>query len=91
MAVMREAGECPAGIRLRGLIVVLWRAGLRISEALALSEGDLVSSQAAGRFWFAAARAVAVARSAWTSGAGSSFAPGLSIGSHCPSGRSSAW
>jgi site-specific recombinase XerD len=41
MAVMREAGERPAGIRLRGLIVVLWRAGLRISEALALSEGDL--------------------------------------------------
>jgi integrase len=40
MAVMREAGESPAGIRLRGLIVVLWRAGLRISEALALAEGD---------------------------------------------------
>src|ERR1700712_509000 len=29
------------GCRLRGLIVVLWRAGLRIHEALALSEGDL--------------------------------------------------
>jgi integrase len=27
--------------RLRGLIVVLWRAGLRISEALALAERDL--------------------------------------------------
>ena len=27
--------------RLRGIIVVLWRAGLRISEALALSETDL--------------------------------------------------
>jgi site-specific recombinase XerC len=27
--------------RWRGLIVVLWRAGLRISEALALSESDL--------------------------------------------------
>jgi len=25
---------------LRGLIVVLWRAGLRISEALALAESD---------------------------------------------------
>lgn len=29
------------GIRLCGLIVVLWRAGLRISEALALTESDL--------------------------------------------------
>src|SRR5215203_4666754 len=41
MAVMREAGQGPPGIRLRALIVVLWRAGLRISEALALAEGDL--------------------------------------------------
>ena len=39
--MMRQAGERPAGLRLRGLIVVLWRAGLRISEALALSKGDL--------------------------------------------------
>ena len=29
------------GTRVRGLIVVLWRAGLRISEALGLSERDL--------------------------------------------------
>jgi integrase len=28
-------------MRLRGLIIVLWRAGLRISEALALAETDL--------------------------------------------------
>jgi len=41
MAVMREAGQGPPGIRLRALIVVLWRAGLRISGALALAEGDL--------------------------------------------------
>ena len=27
--------------RLRGVIIVLWRAGLRISEALALAESDL--------------------------------------------------
>ena len=38
---MRTAGERPDGIRLRGVIVVLWRAGLRISEALALAETDL--------------------------------------------------
>jgi site-specific recombinase XerD len=41
VAVMRSAGEGPHGHRLRGLIVVLWRAGLRIHEALALTEGDL--------------------------------------------------
>jgi site-specific recombinase XerD len=41
VAVMRHAGEHPHGLRLRGLIVVLWRAGLRIAEALALNEPDL--------------------------------------------------
>jgi site-specific recombinase XerD len=41
VAVMRAAGEGPQGVRLRGIIVVLWRAGLRISEALALNETDL--------------------------------------------------
>jgi hypothetical protein len=35
------AGETTRGRRLRVLIVVLWRAGLRISEALALAEADL--------------------------------------------------
>jgi len=38
---MRAAGHRIHGRRLRGLIVVLWRAGLRISEALALGEADL--------------------------------------------------
>jgi site-specific recombinase XerD len=38
---MKQAGDGVFGRRLRGLIVVLWRAGLRISEALALTEGDL--------------------------------------------------
>jgi site-specific recombinase XerD len=38
---MRAAGDSPEGVRLRGIIVVLRRAGLRISEALALSETDL--------------------------------------------------
>jgi site-specific recombinase XerC len=41
VAVMRAAGETIHGQRLRGQIVVLWRAGLRISEALALTEPDL--------------------------------------------------
>ncbi len=39
--MVRAAGSDPDGLRLRGLIVVLWRAGLRISEALALTESDL--------------------------------------------------
>ena len=41
VAVMRQAGERVHGDRVRGLIVVLWRAGLRIQEALALTESDL--------------------------------------------------
>ena len=41
IAVMRQAGDRAPGDRMRGLIVVLWRAGLRIQEALALSESDL--------------------------------------------------
>ena len=41
VAVMRRAGDAVHGRRLRGLIVVLRRAGLRIHEALALAEADL--------------------------------------------------
>jgi site-specific recombinase XerD len=35
------------GARLRALIVILWRAGLRIGEALDLTETDLVASRGA--------------------------------------------
>jgi integrase len=41
VAVMRLTGERLHGWRLRALIVVLWRGGLRIHEALALTEHDL--------------------------------------------------
>src|SRR5215217_2758795 len=41
VSVMRHAGDGVHGRRLRGLVVVLWRAGLRICEALALAEADL--------------------------------------------------
>src|SRR5205823_11711530 len=41
VAVMRQAGTSTQGLRARALIVVLWRAGLRIGEALALTEPDL--------------------------------------------------
>jgi len=38
VAVMREAQRARYGHRLTGLIVVPWRAGLRINEALSLTE-----------------------------------------------------
>ena len=47
IAVMRTAGDRPDGLRLRGVIVVLWRAGLRVSEALALAESDLDKTRGA--------------------------------------------
>jgi site-specific recombinase XerD len=47
IAVMKQAGDRPHGLRARGLIVVLWRAGLRIAEALALAESDLEPAQGA--------------------------------------------
>ena len=39
--MMHAAGDSPHGRRLRGLIVILWRAGLRLHEALARAEADL--------------------------------------------------
>jgi integrase len=41
VAVMRTVGDNADAHRLRALIVLLWRAGLRISEALSLQESDL--------------------------------------------------
>jgi hypothetical protein len=41
VAVMRQAGEAAHGARMRALIMLLWRAGLRINEALTVSEHDL--------------------------------------------------
>jgi hypothetical protein len=41
VAVMRQAADDRHGWRLRAMIVVLWRAGLRIQEALALAEHDV--------------------------------------------------
>jgi site-specific recombinase XerD len=39
--VMRQAGHDRHGLRVRALVAVLWRGGLRISEALALNETDV--------------------------------------------------
>ena len=41
VAVMRHTAEDRHGWRLRAMIIVLWRAGLRVQEALALAEHDL--------------------------------------------------
>ena len=42
VAVMRQAGSGVFGARACGLVVMLWRAGLRISEALSLAEPTLI-------------------------------------------------
>jgi integrase len=47
IAVMRAAGQDADGARLRALIVILWRAGLRIGEALGRAETDLDASRGA--------------------------------------------
>jgi len=88
IAVMREAGENSHGRRLRGLIVILWRAGLRIQEALALTEP--ISTHAAAHSWSGAARAGAGARLAWTHGDGNNSGPGLTCGASSRSVRCSA-
>jgi site-specific recombinase XerC len=41
VAVTRVAGQARYGARLNGLIIVLWRAGLRMHEAPSLLESDL--------------------------------------------------
>ena len=41
VSVMRHACEDPHGWRIRAMIVILWRGGLRVQEALALNERDL--------------------------------------------------
>jgi integrase len=69
IAVMRTIGARRApGHRLRALIVLLWRAGLRISEALSLQESDWIAL--AARSSSGVAKAASVARSGWTAGPG---------------------
>lgn len=40
-ALLRSCNRGPTGARNRALLVLLWRAGLRVAEALALREADL--------------------------------------------------
>ena len=88
VAVMRAAGDSPEGVRLRGIMVVLWRAGLRISEALALSETDLDpdrGSLVVRRGKGDKRREVGMDRWAWTQ-----LQPWLELRTNCRSGDCSA-
>lgn len=88
IAVMRQAGDGVHGDRLRGLIVVLWRAGLRIQEALELHERDLDPRR--GALLVRRGKGAGAARQAWTTGVGNSCAPGSAGVSSYRSGRCSA-
>ena len=88
VAVMRCAGDGVHGLRTRALIVLLWRAGLRISDVLALAESDL--DVARGSVLVRQGKGGSAARLACTVAAGSSSSRGLSAASNCPSARCSA-
>lgn len=47
LAVMRATADGAQGARLRALVILRWRAGLRISEGLALAESDLDGARGA--------------------------------------------
>ena len=85
---MRHAGDSIHGRRLRGLIVVLWRAGLRIQRRSRSPKPT--SIRVAVRCSSAEARAAGAVRSGWTTGPGSSLSPGSRRAWSCLSGRCSA-
>jgi Phage integrase family len=84
VAVMRHAPDDRQGRRVRAMIVVLWRAGLRIQEALALAEHDLEPRRES--LLVRNGRAAAGARSAWTSGPGRRLQPWLGARAELPVG-----
>jgi len=88
VAVMRRAGDGVCGRRLRGLIVVLWRAGLRIHEALALAEADLDARR--GSLLVRRGEGGRRREVGMTTGPGNSSRPGSRRASSCPSDRCSA-
>jgi hypothetical protein len=88
VAVMRQAGETDHGLRVRALIVVLWRAGLRMGEAMALTEPDLDPGR--GSVLIRQGKGGKRREVAWTSGASTSSVRGSPVGSGCRSARRSA-
>ncbi len=88
IAVMRAAGDGPEAMRLRGVIIVLWRAGLRISEAPALAETDLDPQR--GAVLVRAGKGRRRREVGMDRGRGSSSIAGLSCAGACRSVLSSA-
>jgi len=86
--VMRQAGETRHGLRIRALIAVLWRGGLRISEALALTETDIDKRR--GALLIRHGKGHRRRRSGWTSGGSNTSTRGSLIACRCRSGRCSA-
>jgi integrase len=82
---MRASGDAAHGRRLRGLIVIMWRAGLRIQEALALTEGDLDPRR--GAVLVRRGKGARRREVGWTHGDGSSSSPGLTCGARSRSVR----
>jgi hypothetical protein len=78
VAVMREAGDGVHGARIRGLIVVSGAPASGSARPWIWPRQIWIRS--AAPFSFAAARAASDARPAWTTGVGSTFARGATIG-----------
>jgi site-specific recombinase XerD len=67
------------------LIVLLWRVGLRINEALTLTEPDLDARL--GAILVRHGQGSRRREVGWTPGAGTTSAPASSCACACPSGR----
>jgi len=85
VAVMRAVGDRAEGRRLRALIVLLWRAGLRISEAPALQESDLDTAR--GAILVRRGKGGKRREGAWIDGRGPISIRGWRNGASCRSGR----
>ncbi len=77
----------PTGAGCAALIVILWRAGLRINEALALSEGDLDPGR--GSLLVRRGKGGRRREVGMDAGPGSNCSRGSSSDASCPSGRCS--
>jgi integrase len=87
IAVMRRARHTRYDNRLNALIVVLWHAGLRINEALSLTETDLDKRRGS---ILVRPRTTAAARWRWTRGDGQRSNRGSPNAPRCRSARCSA-
>src|SRR5215204_7746115 len=84
IAVMPTAGDGTHGRRLRGLIVVMWRAGLGIQEVLALGESDLDHRR--GSLLVRRGKGGRRRESAWTPGGWEQLQPWLDMRRELPVG-----